>query len=154
MKAVTSPASAWKNSLEDSAPSGPARCAPLRRDATVACVCSSCRSMRPKCAAMTALRAATSGACSMAPDLLQRHAEVAQPADDLRGRDLTGPVQPVTGRRIDVRRLQQAYLVAMTRRLDAQVGHPGEVADRQQHVDGPYDEPSCNRRVKPASPQW
>ena len=88
------------------------------------------------------------------PDLLQRHAQVAQPADDLRGRDLTRPVQPVTSRRVDVRRLQQAYLVVMTQRLDAQVGHPGEVADRQQHLHGPYDGPSGNGRVKPASPQW
>ena len=86
LRGVTSPASAWKNSLEYSAPSRPG---PLR-----------------------------AGGRERRPDSLQRHAEVPEPADDLCGRDLTGPVQPVTRCLVDVRRLQQAYLVVMTQRLD------------------------------------
>lgn len=50
-------------------------------------------------------------------DLLERYFEQAEPADDLRGRDLVG-VATVASHRIDVGRLQQADAVVVAQGLD------------------------------------
>jgi hypothetical protein len=65
------------------------------------------------------------------------HAQIPQAADDLGRRDLLRPVVPVAGVRVDLGRFQQADLVVVAQRLDAQVRHPGEVPDRDSQVHTP-----------------
>jgi len=69
-------------------------------------------------------------------ELLQRHAQVTEPADDLGRGDLAGGVAPVPGARIGAGRLQQADLVVMPQRPARHVAGAREVADRQvtQHA--------------------
>ena len=53
-------------------------------------------------------------------DLVERHLQLAQPADDLGGLELLGPVAPVAGERVDVGRPEQVELVVVAERADAQ----------------------------------
>ncbi len=64
-------------------------------------------------------------------DVLEGHLEVAEPPYHLGSADLVGGVAPVARGRVDVDRLEQADLVVMAQRLDAQVRRAGKVADRQ-----------------------
>src|SRR5207248_4219313 len=66
------------------------------------------------------------------PDLIQRHIQVAEPADDLRYRNLAGVVEPVAARRVDPGGLEQPLVVVEAQGLDAEMRHAGEVADRHQ----------------------
>jgi hypothetical protein len=61
-------------------------------------------------------------------DVRDRHLQVAQPADDLGGRNLPGGVVPVAGVRVHRNRLEQPHLVVVAQRLDAEVSRAGEVA--------------------------
>ena len=56
------------------------------------------------------------------PDLGDRHLQPAQPADHLRLRDLTLRVAAVAVAGVDFARLQQADLVVVAQRLDAEMG--------------------------------
>ena len=67
-------------------------------------------------------------------DLLEWHVEVAEPADDLRDRNLAGRVTAVAAGTVDLRRAQEAHVVVMAKRLHAQMRHPGELTDGQQHA--------------------
>jgi hypothetical protein len=69
-------------------------------------------------------------------DVLQRHIELAEAADDLRHGELIGAVTPVARIWIDVGGLQNADAMVMAQRLDAQVGGPREVADAQGSAHG------------------
>ena len=84
----------------------------------------------------TRLRAARSGACEDVAHLVDRHVEVAEPADRLGRADLARGVAPVPGRGVDARRFEQPDVVVVPERLHAQVRHLRELADRQQHVHG------------------
>ena len=66
------------------------------------------------------------------PDLVQRHVQVAEPADDLGHRHLAGVVEPVAARRVDPGGLEQPLVVVEAQGLDAEMRHAGEVADRHQ----------------------
>jgi hypothetical protein len=46
-------------------------------------------------------------------DLVKRHAEIAEPADHLRYRNLTRLIDAVAGHRVDLGRLEQAHVVVM-----------------------------------------
>ncbi len=70
-------------------------------------------------------------------DLGQRHVQLAEPVDDLRGRDLLARVVAVAGELVDARRLEQAGLVIAAQRTHAQVGECGELADRQSWAHWP-----------------
>jgi hypothetical protein len=65
-------------------------------------------------------------------DRVERHAQVAQPPDDLSRGHLVGAVKPVAGVRVDRGRLKDAHVVVVMQRLHAQVRHSGELADVQQ----------------------
>jgi hypothetical protein len=65
-------------------------------------------------------------------DVLERHLEVAEAADDLRRDDLLRGVAPVPAVHVHVDRLQQAELVVVAKHLHAQVRGPGEVAYGQR----------------------
>jgi len=71
-------------------------------------------------------------------DVGDRHLQVAQPPDDLRGRDLPGRVIPVARARVDRGRLEQPHLVVVAQCLDAEVSRAGEVAHR---------EPCCHQAI-------
>ena len=71
-------------------------------------------------------------------DLADRHLQIPQAADDLRGRDLLGGVVAVARAGVHRGRLEQPDLVVMPQRLDAQVGDAREVADR---------EPCCHQAI-------
>ena len=79
------------------------------------------------------------------PDRVKRHAQVAQPPDDLGGNHLGRVVGAVAGERVDGGGLQDAHVVVVPERLHAQVGHPGELADRQQRCHGLSISPPCGR---------
>ena len=68
--------------------------------------------------------------------LLERHVEVAEPADGLGGGDLVGAVVPVAARRVDLGRLEQADVVVVPERLHAQVRHLRELADGEARRHG------------------
>ena len=68
------------------------------------------------------------------PDLVDRHVELAEPADGVRNGNLARRVAPVARGRVDVRRLEQADIVVVPERLDAQVGHLRELADADHGV--------------------
>ena len=67
-------------------------------------------------------------------DLLEWHVEVAEPADDLRDRNLSGRIKAVAAGTVHLRRAQEADVVVVTKRLHAQMRHPGELTDGQQHA--------------------
>jgi hypothetical protein len=46
--------------------------------------------------------------------------------------DLLSRVAPVPGARVDVSRFEEADLVVVAQRLDAEMGGPGEVADGER----------------------
>ena len=69
-----------------------------------------------------------------AADLLEWHVEVAEPADDLRDRNLAGRVTAVAAGTVDLGRAQEVQVVVVAKRLDAQMRHPGELTDGQQHA--------------------
>src|SRR6266581_263990 len=71
------------------------------------------------------------GSGQHALNLLQRHAQVTEAADDLRGGDLAGSIAPLAGVRIDLGRLEEADLMVVAQRPDGHVGGAREVADRQ-----------------------
>src|SRR5215475_8869662 len=62
--------------------------------------------------------------------LRDRHVEVAQPADHLRGRNLLVGVVAVAAARLDRARLEQADLVVVAQRLHAQMHRGRELPDR------------------------
>jgi hypothetical protein len=62
---------------------------------------------------------------------LHGHLEVTEASDDLRDRDLGERVAAVARARIDGGGLEQADLVVVPQRLDAEVGDAGEVSDRE-----------------------
>ena len=64
-------------------------------------------------------------------DLVQRHVEAAEAADDLGGRDLIRRIAAVTGLLIHIGGLEQADPVIVTQRLDAQMSRASEVTDRE-----------------------
>src|SRR6266487_2732079 len=64
-------------------------------------------------------------------DLADRHLQIPQPTDNLRGRHLRGGVVAVARAGVHGGRLQQADLVIMPQRLDAQVSDTGEVTDSE-----------------------
>ena len=67
-------------------------------------------------------------------DVLERHLQVAEAADDLSRDDLLCGVPPVAAVHVHLGRLQQAELVVVAKHLHAQVRGPGEVADGQRRV--------------------
>src|ERR1700712_1499585 len=67
-----------------------------------------------------------------ADDVADGHVQVAEPTDDLRGRDLVGRVVAVARVPVDPLGWQQAGLVIVAQGLDAQGRHGGEPADAQQ----------------------
>ena len=85
-------------------------------------------------------------------DLLEWHVEVAEPADDLRDRNLAGRVTAVAAGTVDLRRAHEAHVVVVAKRLHAQMRHPGELTDGQQHAHvlsvhpSPTGESSARRR--------
>ena len=113
-------------------------CSRLRSESTAALVCASSASSRSRCAAIRALRAGGVVGGEHRLDLADRHLQVPQAADDLRGRYLLGGVVAVAGARVHRGRRQQPHLVVVPQRLDAQVGDAGEVADR---------EPCCHQAI-------
>ena len=66
-----------------------------------------------------------------ASDLGQRDVELAQPVDDLGGRDLVGAVVAVAAGGVDGGRDQQVRVVVAAQCAHAQVGQSRELADRQ-----------------------
>ena len=64
------------------------------------------------------------------PHVLQRQLELAQPPDRVRPPGLLERVEPVAGRLVDPRRLQQADFRVVAQRLHAQLGQTCEAADR------------------------
>ena len=66
-----------------------------------------------------------------ASDLGQRDVELAEPVDDLGGRDLVDAVVAVAGGGVDGGRHQQVRVVVAAQRAHAQVGQSRELADRQ-----------------------
>ena len=64
-------------------------------------------------------------------DVVQRHVEAAEAADDLGGRDLIRRIAAVTGLLIHIGGLEQADPVIVTQRLDAQMSRASEVTDRE-----------------------
>src|SRR3712207_939841 len=71
------------------------------------------------------------GGAQDALDVGQRDVELAQAVDDLGGRDLVRAVVAVAAGGVHRRGLQQACVVVAAQRSYAQVGQPGELADRQ-----------------------
>ena len=67
-------------------------------------------------------------------DLVERHLQLAQPADDLGGLELLGPVAAVARERVDVGRPEQVELVVVPERADAQPGEPRELPDREEVI--------------------
>jgi hypothetical protein len=63
-------------------------------------------------------------------DHVQRHVQIPEPADDLRGRDLVRRVEAVPGLWVHLGGLEKADLVVVTQRLVAQVRRSGKVTDR------------------------
>src|SRR5262249_11939897 len=63
--------------------------------------------------------------------LVQRHGQVAEAADDLGRRDLAEVIVAVTRGRVDVARDQHTDLVIVTQRLDAEMRHTCEITDRK-----------------------
>ena len=85
-------------------------------------------------------------------DVLQRHPELAQPADHLRDRHLCDRVVPVAAARIDPRRREEPDLVVVTQRLHAHKRHPREVADGQVRFHARHRRLAGGGRVKWMSP--
>ena len=65
-------------------------------------------------------------------DVVERHAEIPEPSDHLRDRELVARVSAVAGDRIDVCGFEQADPVVVAQGLHAEEGDPGEVADGQR----------------------
>jgi hypothetical protein len=86
-----------------------------------------------------------------ARDLRQREVELAQPPQADPVVDLVTVVQAVPAPRVDSRRLEQADLVVVAERLDAQARAPGEAADRDQHEN--HAKASRVGRVKGVAPR-
>lgn len=63
------------------------------------------------------------------------HAQIAEPSNQLRGRELLQCVVPIPGVRVNLGRFQQPDLVVVPQCFDTQVGHGGEAsdADRADH---------------------
>lgn len=78
---------------------------------------------------------------------VQRLAQVTEPADDLRGRNLARVIVPVTAVGVDRGRREQAEIVIVPQRLHAQKRHPREVADAQYRCHSDNDGPSHHGRV-------
>ncbi len=66
------------------------------------------------------------------PDLLQRHVKARKRRMTWALGDLLSRVAPVPGARVDVSRFEEADLVVVAQRLDAEMGGPGEVADGER----------------------
>jgi hypothetical protein len=64
-------------------------------------------------------------------DLGQRHLELAKRRHETSLAELIGPVEAVTGGRIDPGRHQQSHLAVEPQRLGRQPGTPGELSDAQ-----------------------
>ena len=56
--------------------------------------------------------------------IVERHAQIAETPDHLRGRHLARRVEAVTGRLVHGRGFEQPDVVVVPERLDAEVGHP------------------------------
>jgi hypothetical protein len=69
-------------------------------------------------------------------DVRDGHLQVTQPADHLDRGDLRHGVVAVARVRVHLGRLQQAHLVVVPQRLDAQVRDPGELAHRERPSHG------------------
>ena len=82
-------------------------------------------------------------------DLLDRHVQIPEPPDDLRGRYLVGGVPAVARVRIHIGGLQQADPVVVAQRLHAQMGRAGEVADRQAVLHDPSLHPPLGGESRP-----
>ena len=78
---------------------------------------------------------------------VDRHVEIAEAADHLRGRDLIGRVVAVAVARIDVGGLEQTDAVVVAQRLRAEMRHPGEVTDRQRRGHVAHAPPSREGKV-------
>jgi hypothetical protein len=63
-------------------------------------------------------------------NVVQRHVEVAEAANDLRDRNLIGRVAPISRIGVDAGGVENADAMVMAQRLDAQVRRPSEVPDR------------------------
>ena len=86
------------------------------------------------------------------PDLVERHAQIPEPADDLRDPYLARFIEAVAGLRVDLGRGEQPHLVVVPQRYHAQVGHPGEITDGQSHPHGRDSRPGAPGRVRPGRP--
>ncbi len=69
-------------------------------------------------------------------DLTERHVEVAEPANDLRDRNLIGRVAAIAGSRVDLRGNEQPDVVVVAQGLDAQLGGLREVTDHERRRHG------------------
>src|SRR3954447_8681238 len=65
-------------------------------------------------------------------DLIDRHLEVAQPADRPRDIELLGAVAPVASEPVDIRGSEQVQLVVVAQRPDRQARETSEPADGQE----------------------
>ncbi len=101
---------------------------------------------------MSALRVSRSWRGQDGLDPVQRHVQVAEPADHLGDGDLVGRVAPVAGVSVDVGRLEQPDPVVVPQHLDAHMGGAGEVADRQGRRWHVQCEPSPGGRVNSEMP--
>lgn len=70
-------------------------------------------------------------------DVIERHLQIAETADDLCLDDLLCGIAPVPAVHVHLDRLQQADLVIVAKHLHAQVRGPGEVADGHRRVHQP-----------------
>ena len=107
-------------------------CNKSRKEATALCVRARLLSRRPKWAADQVIARLKVGGREHRVDIVQGHVKVAEAADDLGGRDLIRRVPAIAGLRINLRRFEQAALVVVTQRLDAEVRSAGKVTDCKQ----------------------
>jgi len=71
------------------------------------------------------------GGAQNGADLVERHFQSPEAANDLCRRDLVGAVAAVAGSAIDIDGFEQPDLVVVAQHLDAQLRRTGEVADGQ-----------------------
>jgi hypothetical protein len=82
------------------------------------------------------------------PDRFERYLEVAQAADRAGRLQLVAAVAPVAGESIDLGRREQAGLVVVAQRADAQPAEPREPADREEVVHARIVDPRVTRESR------